>query len=349
LFCDQKEPILLSFVGDIMAHDVNYNRKPYSEIYEKVKHFFLSDDLTFGNLEFPISTAHSISNYPRFNVHPDYVEAAIMSGFDVFSCANNHSCDKGQKGVEKTVESMDMLRKTHGIHYSGLRRDFNKTGFEAETIFRKGWSLGFIAITGFLNLYEGADYVHLVNIAIEEERERFIEFLEQETKKHDLFIVSYHGGIEYRGSPDEKKFYFFEKMIEAGVDIVWGHHPHVLQPWFCRNGERSSVIISSGGNFISGQTWKLPPSGYNSSRAAAGDSAIFRVLISEDFRGETFYKVSPILITNYKNPEYGMVVFPYENIFLERNLDRDWKDYYTRRYNITRKTVFPYNNPNIIP
>ena len=75
----------LTFAGDIMAHDVNYNRPPYSKIYEHVAPYLLSDDLSFGNLEFPCDPEKPMSNFPCFNVHlPQSIFLQIIFFFTFF-------------------------------------------------------------------------------------------------------------------------------------------------------------------------------------------------------------------------------------------------------------------------
>ena len=101
----------LSFIGDVMAHDVNFNMKDFSVMYENVAEYLLADDLTFGNLEFPIDNSLPYSTYPNFNVHSEYVEAVINAGVDVFSLANNHSNDQGISGVLATLDSAKNLQK----------------------------------------------------------------------------------------------------------------------------------------------------------------------------------------------------------------------------------------------
>jgi len=88
LFChgvfgqDPPAELLLGFVGDIMAHNVNYHMADYSRIYDGVSGILRSDDLTFANLEFPVDPALPQMTYPRFNNHPAYVRAAVEAGIE---------------------------------------------------------------------------------------------------------------------------------------------------------------------------------------------------------------------------------------------------------------------------
>ena len=92
---DDISELVLSFSGDIMAHDVNFKMKDYNRIYDDVRDILLNDDLSFGNVETPVCEERPLSTFPCFNIHKDYLKAAIDGGFDVFSFANNHTNDQG--------------------------------------------------------------------------------------------------------------------------------------------------------------------------------------------------------------------------------------------------------------
>jgi hypothetical protein len=66
----EADTLELSFVGDIMAHRVNFETTPLSRIYAGVAPLLQSDDASFANLEFTVDPERPYSTYPRFNVHP---------------------------------------------------------------------------------------------------------------------------------------------------------------------------------------------------------------------------------------------------------------------------------------
>jgi poly-gamma-glutamate synthesis protein (capsule biosynthesis protein) len=105
-----KEKLTLSFLGDTMAHDVNFRIKDFSVVYEGIKDILLADDLTFSNLEIPVDEKIPYKTYPQFNVHREYVQAVIDAGIDVFPLANNHSLDQSIEGIYQTLGSMMILR-----------------------------------------------------------------------------------------------------------------------------------------------------------------------------------------------------------------------------------------------
>ena len=327
-----------------MAHDVNYNRPPYAKIYEHVAPWLLSDDLSFGNLEFPCDPDKPLSNFPFFNVHPSYIEAAIYGGFDIFSLANNHIADQGKISVEKTLDVMSELKKIYPILYSGLRETPNEEFFPESVTLDQGCRIGFLAVTAFLNCYTGKEYVHFVPYRSREKREEFLQILRDMTDDFDLFILSFHGGREYALSPIPEKKDFFHDCLNAGADIIWAHHPHVLQPvervW---QGGSVKLIIYSAGNFISGQIWSIDPEHPDPERVFTGDSALFQVVVEQKRAGDaeaSIRSVKPMLISNYRDPEYGMTVIPTKEL-LKKDIPREWTAYYARRADEIKTKIFP--------
>ena len=161
---DAPRELHLTFVGDIMGHDVNYQMKDFHNIYSGIIDMFLSDDLTFANLEFPLDPFRPRSGYPSFNGTLAYLAAAVDSGFNLFSLANNHAFDGGEEGVSQTIRALQSARaqSTRPFAYSGTRDDPHQA-FRPETIIVKDVRVGFIAVTQFLNKPDEGRYVDVVD------------------------------------------------------------------------------------------------------------------------------------------------------------------------------------------
>lgn len=325
----------LSFTGDIMAHNVNYLMEDYSLIYNDVKDIFLNDDLSFGNLEFPVVPDSPMTSYPSFNVHPSYVEAAVNAGLDVFSLANNHTFDKGLNGVIATYDAVTKIAENtdRDIYFSGTKTEPDEA-FMPVTIIKKGYKIGFIAVTQFMNGPFNSSYVFLANYDNPEEAESVINLVAEQSKNYDLFIVSYHGDGEYSLKPDPGKVEFFHKILNAGADIVYGHHPHVPQPYEIVNvNGLNKVILYSTGNFISGQGYIIDPSLPYDYWAYTGDSVIFMLKTVFTAEGPSIVEVEPFLIANYTTERNDVVVEPLINL-ASKELPGLWAGFYKARYNI---------------
>ncbi len=336
---DPSRSLLISFVGDIMAHPINYSKRPYSAIYEAVSPLLREADLNFANIETTVDDDLPFAGWPRFNVHSSYVKAAIEAGFDVFSVANNHISDYGAPGIRRTLDALSELSADDGIVFSGIRAEATDP-IVPVTIRKNGWTIGYLAITEFLNENHGDGLVNLIDYRDPKTRKRFIDYLREVTPAYDLFILSVHGGIQYDLAPEPAKEAFFREALGAGVDIVWSQHPHVLEPWeIVRTGATRKLIMYSAGNFISGQTSEIDPKKPWLPRTLTGDSAIFRVRVARAPEGgATVASVDSILVTNYKNSDGEMVVRPLATLARAR-LPPPWGAYYRYRYRAMRSLL----------
>ncbi len=330
----------LTFLGDLMAHDVNFRINDFSVVYDQVKDILRSDDCTFTNLEAPVNEKEPYYTYPAFNMRRDYVQAAIDAGIDVFSLANNHSFDRGLGGIIQTISSLIVLKenKKLDLYYSGIRAN-KDVEFKPITIKKKGWKIGFIAVTQFLNTLLRNDYVHIVDYRRESEASQFIDYIKTVSREYDLLIVSYHGDIEYSLVPDPKKTEFFDRLVQAGCHIVYGHHPHVLQPFksVSVNGN-NRLIMYSMGNFISGQRWGLEPFDANSSRAYTGDSVMLSIGVDYANNNPDITIKKSYIITNHIN-EKREVVVQFLDKTAQEAVDYKWIQFYKSRLDIMNRFI----------
>jgi len=123
LLLDSTTTATITFVGDLMGHstqlkyamlkDSTYNFKP---VYRYVKDYLSQADLTVGNLETVLGgDSINYSGYPLFNSPDEYLTALKYTGFDLLITANNHSLDKGEYGLRRTIEQI----KKNNMLYSG--------------------------------------------------------------------------------------------------------------------------------------------------------------------------------------------------------------------------------------
>ena len=349
--CSCSSEILeLSFIGDIMAHDVNFKMKDYSVMYENVAANLQSDDITFGNLETPVNNNLPYSTYPNFNVHTEYVEAAINAGVDVFSLANNHSNDQGSDGVLATLDSVQMLKRKYlkeanrKIYFSGMRKT-TFDGLEVQMIYKNNLRIAFVCVTEILNIYNASRHKVQFYYYNKEYRQEFIEKVSQIKMKTkcDLLVLSIHvAEPEYvREIPDLRKEYF-RRLADCGADIIWAHHPHVVQPWekYITKNEREAVIMYSMGNFVSGQRYRMNYKKPESPREYTGDSYILNVDVLRHWGSDNFtYKLTPIPITtkvDYSTRDVKVCEFT--QAFIKEQTPKLQK-YYTSRFNLMKEQL----------
>ncbi|MBT3273347.1 MAG: CapA family protein [Spirochaetales bacterium] len=329
----------LLFAGDIMAHDVNYTRQPYTNIYTGIREATWDADLSFANLEFVFDPAKPPSGYPRFNAPVSYVTAAIEGGFNVFSIANNHSLDLGAQAAINSLAEIEKLAEDHQIFYNGLNKS-ESTRFDPTFFELGGMKVGFLAITSFLNWLRVDHSVNVVPFYDNAAEDELVARVRRESGKVNLFILSYHGGIEYRTEPVLRKKQFFLRLISAGVDIIWSHHPHVVQPWeTVQTNEGDKLILYSTGNFISGQTWGLGPESESTERKGTGDSALYKVVYESRKGAKGVKRIQSVPVFNYQDHSKGMVVKQYSKLF-SLDMSPEWLLYYKNRYVELTKQLF---------
>jgi poly-gamma-glutamate synthesis protein (capsule biosynthesis protein) len=322
----------LTFAGDVMIHTANFLTSDYSAIYRSIQPLLSKDDLSFANLEFPVDPSRAFSSYPRFNGTPEYLRAAVEAGIDVFSLANNHAFDQGRDGVFQTLRALSWVaERSHRRLYAGGIRGNLQVPFEPLEIRCKGLRIGFLAVCQMVNVSMPHFYVNIVDYRNRRHREYFLPLIEEIAPRYDLFILSYHGGREYSRTPEEEKIRFFERLLEAGVDIVWAHHPHVVQSHrLVERQEGRGLIMPSTGNLISGMLMGLNPEEPEHELAWTSDSALWLVTVRIDHAGASVQRVTPLPITNYRNKR-GEVFIETTIGVSGRSLPREWLDYYRHR------------------
>ena len=330
----------LSFVGDLMAHNVNYETTDFDRVYDGIRDLFLLDDATFANLEIVIDPSRPRATYPRFNNHPDYVQAAVDAGIDVFSLANNHSFDYGPAGARATLSSLQELSRRAGrggraVAFSGLRGGADQP-FEPAEIRVKGWRIGYLAVTQFSNEWVTEPLLAVVDYNDQAQAARFLRDLSEITPRYDLFVVSYHGDSEYVTEPAPAKKRFFHGMLDAGVHIVHGHHPHILQPCEVvdRAGERRLILYSTG-NFLAGQSVRARPGDADGLWARTGDSAVFQVTVRRGNPGPSVGKVDILPAYHHRSPATGQIVINTLETLARR--PGEWGDFYRARMGVLRE------------
>lgn len=179
------------------------NNSNYGYFFANVKDLFEKDDLTIVNLE------GTFTNYTvkrekmwNFSAPPDYVNILLQGNIDIVSFANNHTHDYGEQGYIDTIKTLDDASLPYYGYDKFLIKEVNEI------------KIGFF---GLLDIY-GQKF---------EEVNKAIKYLKD--NNCDLIIASMHWGIEkdYKQSKEQEKMGHY--LIDNGVDLVIGHHPHVIQ------------------------------------------------------------------------------------------------------------------------
>ena len=243
-------------VGDALIHwgvyndakqsDGSYDFKPQLEYMKPIVSKY---DLAYYNQETVLGGKElGVSSYPRFNSPQEVGDAFIDAGFNMVSLATNHTMDKGEAGVLKSVEYW----KSHSdIAASGQWSSQEERTASVSKIYEvNNIKYAFISYTIWTNGLEtpiGKDYLN--NVYSPEKAKADIELVRD---KVDFVIVAMHWGTEYSFKKDYKQDEIAAYLSDLGVDLIIGAHPHVIQTVEYINDNKTFVIYSLG-NFISDQ------------------------------------------------------------------------------------------------
>lgn len=239
----------IAMVGDIMtARGVERHLRAagdYTLPFKEMAPFLKSADITFGNLETSLMPGNTIPGMTfYFRADPDIAPAMKEYGFDVISLANNHSYDKLLPGMESTLDVLDGA----GLVAIGAGHDIEEAS-ECASFDVDGIS---VAICAFMDpvssiMKGGHDAgVDKPGIAVLEE-DLLTRRIDEAKKTHDLVFVSMHYGTEYVTEPNSRQIYWSEYAIDAGADMIIGHHSHTSQRVYMYKGK---PVVSSLANYI---------------------------------------------------------------------------------------------------
>lgn len=249
--------ITLVFAGDIMQHmpqvdaawDASQSKYSYDSCFMFITPFVSNADIAIANLETTLA-GKPYSGYPAFSSPDELVQGILKAGFDIAGTANNHCCDRGRKGIERTVSVLDSL----GLMHMGTYHDARSYNQQNPVIITtRGFRLA------FLNYTYGTNGIPVPenNVVSLIENERMLRDLKAASDSVvDKVIVFIHWGDEYQRQPNAFQKETASFLFNHGADIIIGSHPHVLQPmeWHTADSvNKERLVVWSLGNFVSNQ------------------------------------------------------------------------------------------------
>lgn len=254
--------LTLIAAGDNLFHETiirthRQNEKyDFSPIYSEIKSIVEKADLAFINQETVMAgEAFGYSGYPLFNTPQSLAGTLSDTGFNIINIANNHTMDMGRAGVYATLDLFDNMEN---ITVIGARKTGQNANAQAGSLITmNNITLGFLSYTYGLNghaLPAGEpNLVSLIN------RTRMAQEIGALRPLCDFLVVSMHWGEEYLLiEPGQDQTALARFLSEQNVDLVIGHHPHVLQrvERLPRPDGKETLCFYSLGNFVSHQRGK---------------------------------------------------------------------------------------------
>ncbi|UFT99795.1 CapA family protein [Radiobacillus kanasensis] len=222
----------------------------FAPFFEKIKPYLGDTTITMANQETMIGgTEIGLSDYPSFNSPQEIGDTLKEVGVDVVTIANNHTLDRGEKAIQSAIDHWSEI----GMMYTGAYESKEDSQRIRVMETEEGIDVAFLSYTYGTNgipVPEGKDY--LVNLI---DKGKIAADVQEASKISDAIVLSYHFGAENQRMPNQEQTDLAQYAADLGVDVVIGHHPHVLQPvdWVQGKDGNKPFVIYSLANFISGQ------------------------------------------------------------------------------------------------
>lgn len=255
---DAVDRLTIGAVGDLMCRK-DMLGEGHRYLWNDVGKSLFSSDLAIGNLEFPVNPDWYMLKLLRFSVPGEYADPLLGDGrhgqFDVVSLGNNHMNDSFHAGIISTRDYLDtkqvanaganrtkeeqddvLIIEKKGVRIAVLSYSFSTNGVP----FEKGKKFG-VNVVRF-NALRDEDYDPSLIL-------RHIEIAK--AKGADYIISCHHWGIDLEFYPPSRIVKRAHDLMDAGVDLIIGHHSHVLgqiDRYKTKDG-RDTFIFYSLGNF----------------------------------------------------------------------------------------------------
>jgi poly-gamma-glutamate capsule biosynthesis protein CapA/YwtB (metallophosphatase superfamily) len=263
-------PVHIIAVGDVMLGRQVFiemiDRKDFTWPFLQTADILRQADLTLGNLEGPIvSYCQPSDGGDVLCGDPRVVEGLTFAGFDVMSMANNHSHDYGKDAFNGTAKYLTDAGISPVYPGNAVLRDIN------------GLRVGIVA-------YDDSETEMDIDKAVEE--------VTSIRSQVDVLIAVLHWGHEYQATASARQVSEGHTLLDAGVDIIIGAHPHWRQEFELYNNR---LIFYSLGNFVFDQNW--------SDQTRKGNVADITIGVDQVGLAIT-YEIKPIEIFDFGQPAF---------------------------------------------
>ncbi|MYL30854.1 capsular biosynthesis protein [Halobacillus halophilus] len=290
-----------SFVGDMMfgRHVLEVTENEGTDfLFENVAPYFQNSDYVTGNFENAV-TLQEEENYQKLekSIHlssdASPVQSLARMNFTNVNLANNHTMDFGEQGMIETMASLDEA----GLPYVGAGQNIEEAQ-EIDYQEIKGLN---VATLGFSDVpVSGSEALQFRAGVADADPEQFLPLVQEASENADMVFVHIHWGAEYDNEPHPRQRKLAEAIVDAGADVIIGHHPHVLSPV---EVYKDSVIFYSLGNFIFDQGW-----------SRTRDSALVNYNLMNDGTGR--FEILPMRIREAR-PALTTNLYNQKKIFLQ--------------------------------
>lgn len=348
--------INLTAVGDVMAHspqlkaqyDSNSNTYSFDNNFKYIKKYIETSDLSIANLETTLAGEDiGYSSYPTFNT-PDAIASALKNtGFDIISTINNHTFDKGSHGFDRTLSVLKELNfETVGTKSNVYDDDYIIKDINGIKLGITSYSYGDIInsdkyLNGIKISDECKERANIFSSSNVNDAFNTINNTISKLNDTDMQILIIHWGNEYQRVPSKFQSELAQLLSDAGVDIIIGSHPHVVQPVEMiksSDGSNETLVVYSLGNLISNQRKETLGNSYTE------DGLIVSIDINKDSSNSDAYvsnvKCIPTWVNKYSdNNKFVYEVVPIEDKVTLNTMENLSKDRVKQSYSNTSSLI----------
>ncbi|MBW6492035.1 MAG: CapA family protein [Lentimicrobium sp.] len=232
------------------AWDVKDSAYNYHPCFSFVKPVVSNFDFAIANLECTLA-GEPYTGYPQFSAPDELAIALCDAGFDILATANNHSCDRGNSGLVRTLDVLDNLN----IKRTGTFRDSADYARHHPLILSKN-NITF-ALLNYTYGTNGIPFYPPAVVNLIDTTQIINDLFSSRKPDIDFVLVFFHWGNEYQPTPSEEQISLANLCRKYGADVVIGSHPHVLQRMEYEKSSDSlpkgHLVVYSLGNYVSNQ------------------------------------------------------------------------------------------------
>lgn len=323
---DEIVTLSLAAAGDFMFHSTQVSENfinpdtgkyDFSSFFADVAPIFQKADLAIANFETTTAgDAYPYSGYPQFNTPDEAIGDIRDAGLDVLVTANNHSLDTGSHGLKRTAKMM----KEFNVDSIGTYEEAPESRILMKEV--NGLKIAILAYTestnGLGDQYDPDTLHSMINLM---EKDLILADIEAAKEADaDLIISFMHWGIEYATEPNDKQIEYAEMMAEAGVHIIFGSHPHVIQKSdFIKTDDFNTFVIYSLGNFISNQRRETLGEEF----ARTEDGVIVLLEVEKNITQDTLKILSVDYVPTWVSRTGTNGIYEYRVLPIERHINDD--------------------------
>ena len=231
---EHDKPVNILFAGDIMfdrgtKHTIISHSADY--LFTNVEELLTKHDAVIANFECTAcdTSCPETNKQCRFRCDPLYLSSIKKAGIEYLGLANNHSRDRGSKGLLQTVKNC----------YNKKIHCFGEDSINDSIVINKADNHIIIFAINLIN-----DPQNKCNSA---SIDKICSQIKRNKNQNTIVIIFIHWGIEKQIQPTNEQTVIAHKLIDSGADAIIGHHPHVIQTI---EKYRDKYIYYSIGNFI---------------------------------------------------------------------------------------------------